>query len=696
MSVAVFGGRDPTGPGSPPANARRRLPDLANPGAYGLGGLAVFLAGGSLGLHLVNGATGLTHWWVGTTVIGAVLVLPGTLLARRCPTNPIGWLMLAAATAEGLCGVGREYGVRGALAGPLPFSLTVAWVADSLWIAAFGALPLILQLFPDGRPLSRRWRPLIPVSLAAMTLGWTVSVLTPGTVEIGGQIITTPAQGGPPGVLVMAGTMVSSVLIVLVLFASAVSVVLRYHRSQGETRLQVEWVAFAGVLAAAELGSELLPSNPVAPYTGPVAVALLTGAIVLAVLRYRLYHIDLVVNRTLVYASLTILLAGAYLGTVSLFGHLVRETNELGPALLATAVVAVALAPLRQRLQAAADRLMYGDLHDPYRVISALGQRLGQPGPPGPELDVVVRTITQVLRLPYAAIEDPDGEMVTAWGRPMGNPLSLPLAFRGKPVGRLMVETRSPLGRFARSERRLLEDLARQAAAAVHSVTLSHDLQRSRERLVGAKEEERRRLRRDLHDGLGPKLAAIGLELDGLQRLVAGDNGAAVRVLTDLKDHLRTTIDDIRQLVYDLRPPALDELGLTSAISERALQLEEAAPAGLRISVEASGELAGLPAAVEVAAYWITMEAMTNVVRHSGATCCTVRLERSAGLTGEGLAVEVDDDGRGLPAGWRPGVGTGSMVERAGELGGTCTVGPDQVGTQVRAWLPLSLDGGHR
>jgi signal transduction histidine kinase len=224
---------------------------------------------------------------------------------------------------------------------------------------------------------------------------------------------------------------------------------------------------------------------------------------------------------------------------------------------------------------------------------------------------------------------------------------------------------------------------------AAYGVRLTRDLQRlagelqqSRERLVTAREEERRRLRRDLHDGVGPTLASLVQRLDAVSRLVPRDPEAAISLLVDLKAHTRATVADIRQMVYALRPPALDELGLVSAIREHAAQHLE--PTALRVTLDAPA-LPALPAAVEVAAYRIVLEALTNVARHAGAQICAVRL-----TCGADLVVEIIDDGRGLPDGVLAGVGIASMRERAAELGGECLVGRGPSGgTRVWARLPL-------
>jgi signal transduction histidine kinase len=252
-------------------------------------------------------------------------------------------------------------------------------------------------------------------------------------------------------------------------------------------------------------------------------------------------------------------------------------------------------------------------------------------------------------------------------------------------VGELRLAPRSGSDRFSAADRRLLTDLARQAGAAAHAVRLSADLQRSRERLVAAREEERRRLRRDLHDGLGPVLAAQALKAGSARALYARDPAAADALLGELETDLQAALEDIRRLVYELRPPSLDQLGLAGALRQLAARYEPR----LRVSFDLSRQLPALPAGLEVAIYRIADEALANVARHAQAGHCRVRLWADGWLR-----LEVADDGIGLPDEPRPGVGSTSMRERAEELGGTCSLEPNLPhGTRVVVQLPLSTTG---
>ncbi len=267
----------------------------------------------------------------------------------------------------------------------------------------------------------------------------------------------------------------------------------------------------------------------------------------------------------------------------------------------------------------------------------------------------------------------------------MENPLRLPLTYQGKPVGELLLGPRAPGEQFSAADRHLLEGLARQAGVAAYAVRLTTDLQRSRERLVAAGEEERRRLRRNLHDGLGAQLAALNVQAGSLRRIIPRDPAAADELVAELREELRAAIADIRRLVYDLRPPALDDLGLVAALHQLAERYgsEGGQP---RVLLEEPENLPHLPAAVEVAVYRIAQEALTNVVRHARAKTCIVRL-----AVDEDVGLEIVDDGVGISAERTAGVGLSSMYERAAELGGSCLVESalQSSGTRVLVRLPL-------
>ena len=501
--------------------------------------------------------------------------------------------------------------------------------------------------------------------------------------------------------------------------------IIRYRRATDPlTRLQTKWTA-AGMIAAV-LGTTLYygllvdynTSNllglgdayfVIRPPLQTLSVSLFPIALGVAVLHFRLWDINIILNRALVYSILTILVAGVYVLVVGGLGSLLEAQGSLWIALLATALVAMLFQPLRERLQAGIDRLMYGERRDPYRVVTDLGQRLEAALDPDTVLPVIVETVVSALRLPYAAIflRQEAGEAITFAYGVLPTPGSvleeLPLIYQGVEVGRLMVAPRLGESSLNPADWRLLVDLARQAGMAAQAARVTSALRRSRERLVSAREEERRRLRRDLHDGLGPRLASQTLTLDVIARLIRSDPQGAEALLQVLSVQTQQSVAEIRDLINGLRPPALDDLGLGVALQELASELTQAR-ATPQICVQTSDDLDGLPAAVEMAAYRIAQEALTNVVKHAQANECQLTLwmetspASSTSSAGERasmvLILEVCDDGRGISPGASNGVGLGSMKERAAEVGGRLTIEPlVHRGTRLRAELPVTRGG---
>jgi len=412
-----------------------------------------------------------------------------------------------------------------------------------------------------------------------------------------------------------------------------------------------------------------------------------------AMLRYRLWDIDIIINRTLVYGTLTAIVVGVYVLVVGILSTLLHTFGNFLVALLATGLIAVLFQPLRAGLQRMINRLMYGERDEPYAVLSRLASRLEATLAPEAILPTIVETVAQALKIPSVAIALKQGDEfipAASYGHPQDNPFILPLAYHTETIGQLRLSPRAPGEAFTAADRRLLEDIAHQAGVAAHAVRLTTDLQRSRERLVTTREEERRRLRRDLHDGLGATLAALHLQVGAIRVLMQHDLPAADTELVEFQTEIRSAIADIRRLVYALRPPTLDELGLVGAIRQYAAQYDlpwtrSESERCLRVAVEAPERLPALPAAVEVAAYRIVQEALTNVARHAHARTCTVRL-----AIPDAFQLEISDDGVGFPAESYAGVGLLSMRERAAEAGGSCLVesAPGR-GTRILVQLPF-------
>ncbi|HEU5227299.1 MAG TPA: GAF domain-containing sensor histidine kinase [Ktedonobacteraceae bacterium] len=573
------------------------------------------------------------------------------------------------------------------LASPLGVCITL------LQLLSFSSIIFFFALFPDGRfvPGWTRW-------MTLAYLAWQVPLCLPST---------------SPFSLVHWPPLLLASLLLCMILACGFAQLYRYRCvSTVIQRQQTKWVVFGMLIGTLFDAANLLPpliwpafsqsGSAQALYailsevTFPLVLLLVPITIGVAVLRYRLWDIDLLINRTLVYGLLTASIIGLYLLVVVGLGTLFSVLGNLLLSLLATGLVAVLVQPLRQRLQRAVNHLMFGERDEPYRVLAQLGRRLEATLAIDSLLPTMVQTVAQALKLPSVAITSKQqGEdiLVASTGEASREARArVPLVAQSEHVGDLWLSARAPGELLTPADLHLLHDLAPQIAVAVQAVRLTAelrhlttDLQQSRIRLVTAREEERRRLRRDLHDGLGPTLASLTFKIDAARNLLTRDSERANRLLESVRQQAQEAITDIRRLVYDLRPPTLDELGLLSALREQAASYQHQ---GLQILIEAPECLPALPAAVEVAAYRIAQEALINVVRHAEAQQCLVRLR----LRDHVLTLQITDDGKGIAPEHHIGVGWLSMQERAVELGGRCTITDVSCGgTTIQISLPLGM-----
>ena len=529
-----------------------------------------------------------------------------------------------------------------------------------LQLVAMSSAGFFFVLFPDGRfvPGWTRW-----LTLAYLLLQ--VFFCLPST---------------SPYSLVRWPSVLLFPLLLGIAFAWGFAQLYRYRRvSTAIQRQQTKWIVF-GMLVSMFLDT----SNVLLPLVLPGSAH--TVFIILSEVTFPFF---------LILLSLSVL--GLSLLVVVGLGTLFSASRNLLLSLFASGLVAILFQPLRQRLQQAVNHLMFGERDEPYRVLSRLGSRLEATLAPESFLPTIVETVAQALKLPYVAITFKQlGEHVLAasFGEPHAQETlaHVPLVAQGKQVGSLLLAPRTPRDSLTPADLQLLHDLAPQIAVAVQAVRLTaelkqltHDLQLSRTRLVTTREEERRRLRRDLHDGLGPTLASITFKIDAARNLLKQDSERVDRLLEGVRGQTQETLAQIRRLVYNLRPPALDELGLLSALREQAASYQHQ---GLQILIQAPECLPPLPAAVEVAAYRIVMEALTNAVRHAEAQQCLLTLS----LHDHVLNLQISDDGKGIPDAHRAGVGLLAMQERANELGGSCTITRgDSGGTTIQVSLPLDM-----
>lgn len=405
-----------------------------------------------------------------------------------------------------------------------------------------------------------------------------------------------------------------------------------------------------------------------------------------AMQKYRLWDIDYMINRALLYTGLSACVILLYIVIVGSISALFQSNGNLISSILASALVALFFQPLQNLLQRIINRFMYGERDNPYVVLTQMGKQLESTLAPHDILPTSVETLAKKLKLPYVAIMvERDGKEVVAasTGTYKEPTLRIPLIYQGESMGTLLLSSRSLHDEFSTSERNLLNDLAPQVGIAIYNVRLTEDLRRARKKLVNAREEERKRLRRDLHDSLGPELAGLTMQMDAAQNMLYEKPEQVSELLTQMNNKLKLTIGDIREIVYALRPPVLDEFGLIYAIREQVIKLNQAGNE-INIVVTAPELMPELPAAVEAAAYRIVQEAVTNVIKHSKAQNCYINIEIN-----DDLLIEVVDDGSGFN-GQRKGIGSISMKERAEELGGFCVI--ERVlnqGTKVLSRIPI-------
>jgi len=611
-------------------------------------------------------------------LMGLSFAACGGVIAWHQPRHAVGWLFVAD-------GIGHA---TGALAvpfahlvhdqgGPVSLQRLASTVLMYSWPWSIGLfLPLALLLVPDGRPASTGWRPVL----------WAVGLTSPLFVLEAGLDPEPVTDTLPTGYLTFARYddlaplwTLTELRTSLAILAAVACLVVRYRRGDETRRRQLLWLVLAAILVIALVVPwSFVSGTPVAVL---FAIPLIPLAVTVGIVRAQLLDIRLVVSRAVVWLLLSLAALGGYVVLVAALDTFVSA--RLGKSALVTVLVALALAPVLPRLQHLVDRWLYGDRSDPARVATRVGAELVS-GDPGGDLSGMVAVLREALRVPYVAVVTPSSAPVESGTRPTST-AGLPLSYAGVQVGELVVGLRPGERRLASADQRTLEVLASSLAVAVRAIDLTSDLGRSRERLVVAREEERRRIRQDLHDGLGPTLTGVALSADAAANLLASDPARVRALLDDLRRDTRAALSDVRRIVDDLRPPALDELGLVGALRQRADQLAWR-PDGRAITVrlEVPDSLPPLPAAVEVAAYRIATEALTNVARHTSARRAVVDV-RCKGA----LEVEVTDDGR-TDGTWTPGIGLTGMRERASELGGLFEAGPCSLGGRVFVSLPLA------
>jgi signal transduction histidine kinase len=601
----------------------------------------------------------------------AMLVLAGWLLRRR-PREPAvqAFLLFAAGWFSSALSALAWSSVLDFWARPW----FVVWADVGLggYLASGIATLLFALAFPVAPAwFARGWWPAPALVPVAMCLGLGAWVARHGTRAADFALVNGVAE-----VLWQACTL-----------ATLVVIAVRYVRLRGNLearrRIQIVVLGLVATLAITLIGKWL--SVPAGTFGFGLVVLLFPLSVAVALTRRDLYELDLVLNRSLVALVSGTALLAIYLTLAGLTAQLTRNDGPL-VALPAAGVVAVAFAPIRTRVQALVSRRLFGSADDPQLVLHRLGVRLEASANPESLVAAVVDTAAETLRLSYAAVElvtDGDWRTVHERGRRPADVDTFDITVGDHVVGRLVAAPRRDIPALSPQDRRTLTDLARHSGVAAHVVALLTDLRVAQQRLLVAREEERHRIHRDLHDSVGPSLVGLTLQLDVAAEL-AQDSELA-ELTRRLHGEAARATDEVRRMVRDLRPGELEELGLTAAVSAAAARLSS--PHAPRFDIDTPTSLPELSAEVEDAAYKICLEAMTNVIRHSGATLCRVRI----GHTADVLELEIRDDGHGLASGAAAGTGLDSMRDRAIGVGGDLSVsanGEAGAGTVVQAQLP--------
>jgi signal transduction histidine kinase len=663
---------------------------------------------------------------LGAAVLYAAL---GALIIRRVH-NRIGWILLCEGLGLALQTATSFYAVVGVLTYPggLPEAKVVGSLSEWLFVPVSLGLVYLLLVFPTGVPPSSRWRPVATAILAVAAVSLIGFLVTPRQVAL-------PAPGGvslafenplairsiPPGISTMLlGTLPGlTVLSVLLLAAATVALVTRYRSGGPDLRQQIKLMAFATVLWVV-LQTVLLFSASSGNYSSPVSVVtglaialvvlvLIPVAITVAILKYRLYDIDVVINKTLVFGALAGFITAVYVAIVVGIGTLVGSGNKpnLGLSILATAVVAVGFEPVRERVQHFANRLVYGQRATPYEVLSDFSDRMAGTYASEEVLPKMARVIKEgtgaeraevwlrsqdELRLaaswPEAESHDShhlalnEGSLMTLDGRHR----AIEVRHQGQLLGALLVA--KPLADpLTPAEDKLLSDLAAQAGLVLRNVALTsellirlEELQASRQRLVAAQDEERRRLERNLHDGAQQHLVALKTRMSLAKRLIERDATKATELLTNLEADASEALETLRDLARGIYPPLLADSGLPVAIEAQARKVP------IPVDVQANN-ISRYPQEIEAAVYFCCLEALQNVTKYAQASGVIVELQESDSQ----LSFSVTDDGVGFDPETTPkGSGTQNMADRLEALGGTVTVASSfDRGTTVRGVLPV-------
>jgi signal transduction histidine kinase len=679
--------------------------------AGGIAAVSVALMAGGLALAYVNRhrvPADLTGWNF-SDVFGQVanLAVPavGFVLASRRPANRVGWLFLAAGLALGLSSFSTAYALHALVAAPgsWPGGRVAGWLSNWVWVIPYAMLALVFALFPTGQPRSPRWRAAGWLIGGAFTLA--VADQVAEAVRDWPDPFATVTQPNPPDVTAAYAIMAAA------LVASVAALVVRFVRSSGEERLQLKWFAAAAVLLVATLIPWLLTDVLITGLLVGLAFVCLYAAIAIAILKYRLYGIDIVISRAVLYGTLAAFITVVYAGLVAGVGTLAGNTHSVLLSALAAAIVAVAFQPVRQWAGRLANRVVYGRRATPYQVLSDFARRIGGAyasedvlpqmaqivaAGTGAERVVVWLRVSGELR-PEAVsdgradaaplpVEGPDAAPLPVDGQALpplpDADVSVPVVYQGELLGAISI--RMPRGEPLRpAGEQLVADVASQAGLALSNAGLVEDLRASRQRLVAAQDEERRRLERNLHDGAQQDLVALSIK-SRLAGSTVEDLDQARQAFGELQADASAALANLRDLAHGIYPPMLADLGLAAALNA------QAAKSAVPVNVQADG-IGRYPQDTEAAVYFCCLEALQNIAKYARATQARICLQAQDGT----LSCTVSDDGVGYdPARTPMGAGQRNMADRLAALGGRLEVrSVPRQGTTITARLPVPPAG---
>jgi signal transduction histidine kinase len=635
----------------------------------------------------------------------------GALVAARRTGNPIGWIFLGVALLWGLSTVATSFAQ---FAGQGEDA--VSWpVRTADWIGSWVFLPgiyvpvtFLFLLFPDGHLPSKRWRPVAWMSAAGIVGIAAVSAFTPGPLEEAVVVRSNPYGIGSPELWGVVQAFAWP-LGLLGMFGSVAAVVMRFRRSSADERQQLKWLSYAGLVVVivfilASIGFGVAGDDPTVALVTQVlivlALLLIPVSAGIAILRHRLYDIDLVINKTVAYGALAAFVTVVYVGIVVGIGALVGSRGNAFLTILATAIIALAFQPVRVRASHLANRFVYGKRATPYEVLSRLARGMGSQYSADDAVPALARVLAEGTgaaraevwirvgsELRPAAAWPEDERARSAAIRLTGGDLppipgverALPVTHDGDLLGALAISI--PRGEvLSPTTEKLLGDAASQAGLMLRNVRLIEELRASRQRLVAAQDEERRRLERNIHDGAQQQLVAISVKLRLAENLARKDPDSAAELVAQVRGETQDALDDLRDLARGIYPPLLADKGLAAALEAQARKV----PFPVRVEPNGIGRYS---ADAEATAYFCVLEALQNAAKYSEASSAVVRLGQEDGH----LVFTVRDDGRGFdPSSTPPGSGLQNMLDRVEALGGSVNVASSPgAGTTVTGRIPV-------